>query len=334
LVIGAYVYDAMNRRVRKTITNGGLSGNIPDGTIDYVWLGNQVMEERNPFGGSGSTDTPIKQYIWGTYIDECIQLTTLATLGPQNVPAGSYYLLQDLLYRAMALTDASGAIVEAYDTDAYGNTIIMTANWGSDSATQSAYGANDLVFCGYRYDPETQLYYVRNRTYSPTLGRWIQRDPIGYAGGINLYEYANGRAVVATDSIGMQVAPPIPVPPWLAELLLAFPEIAAIILAAGAVWLLWRLGDCLPGMSNCIREADMVARNCGLDYGPNRGLGLKDKRRCAELHRVQLETDCLWALVKCIFRLWGGFQQPIFGFDNCFKCPNSNPCKRGPGGMV
>ena len=201
-IIALYTYDATNRRVRKYIGNGGATGNIPDGTIDYVWLGNQVMEERNPFGGSGSTDTPIKQYIWGTYIDECIQLTTLATLGPQNVPAGSYYLLQDLLYRAMALTDASGAIVEAYDTDAYGNTIIMTANWGSDSATQSAYGANDLVFCGYRYDPETQLYYVRNRTYSPTLGRWIQRDPIGVAGGINLYEYVNGRAVVALDPTG------------------------------------------------------------------------------------------------------------------------------------
>ena len=28
-----------------------------------------------------------------------------------------------------------------------------------------------------------------NRHYSPALGRWITRDPIGYAGGINLYEY-------------------------------------------------------------------------------------------------------------------------------------------------
>jgi RHS repeat-associated protein len=50
--------------------------------------------------------------------------------------------------------------------------------------------------------PETQLYYVRNRTYSPGIGRWIQRDPIGYSGGINLFEYVGGRAVVAVDPEG------------------------------------------------------------------------------------------------------------------------------------
>ncbi len=58
------------------------------------------------------------------------------------------------------------------------------------------------IFCGYRFDPESQLYYVRNRTYNPVLGRWLQRDPIGYAGGVNLYEYVNGRAVVDFDPSG------------------------------------------------------------------------------------------------------------------------------------
>jgi RHS repeat-associated protein len=51
-------------------------------------------------------------------------------------------------------------------------------------------------------DPETQLYYVRNRTYNPTLGRWVQRDPIGYFGGIDLYEYVNGRAATALGPMG------------------------------------------------------------------------------------------------------------------------------------
>ena len=53
-----------------------------------------------------------------------------------------------------------------------------------------------------RSGPETQLYYVRNRMYNPALGRWVQRDPIGYSGGINLYEYVGGRAVGAIDSTG------------------------------------------------------------------------------------------------------------------------------------
>ncbi len=202
LVIATYLYDAMNRRVRKTVTNGGLTGNIPNGAVDYIYLGNQVVEERS------ASNAPIRQYVWGTYIDECLQLTTLATLGPQSLPAGAYYLLQDLLYRAVALTNASGSIIEAYDTDAYGNTLIFTAPgsdgvWFTDDDTQSSYGVNEIIYCGYRYDPESELYYVRNRTYNPVLGRWLQRDPIGYAGGVNLYEYVGGRATDAVDPDGL-----------------------------------------------------------------------------------------------------------------------------------
>jgi|GEM_PF-1438487 len=213
LVIATYVYDAMNRRARKTVTNGGLTGNIPNGTTDYIWLGSQVLEERN------SSNAPIRQYVWGTYIDECIQLTTLAVLGPQSLPAGAYYLLQDLLYRAVALTNASGAIVEAYDTDAYGNTLIFTSPgadgvWFTDDDVQSTYGANEIIYCGYHYDPESELYYVRNRTYSPPLGRWLQRDPIGYSGGVNLYGYVHGRAVVATDPSGLFDNCPCPGGVW------------------------------------------------------------------------------------------------------------------------
>ncbi len=190
--------------------------------------------------GGGSTDTPMRQYVWRAYpgaaahtrpwastgfrpnnagfgslnIDECIQLTTLAPLGVQSLPAGSYYLLQDLLYRAVALTNSSGQIVEAYDTDAYGNTLIFTGPgadglWFTDDDVQSDYGANNIIYCGYSYDSESQLYYVRNRTYNPGLGRWIQRDPIGYEGGINLYEYVGGATLGWADPDGA-VAIPIP----------------------------------------------------------------------------------------------------------------------------
>ena len=85
-------------------------------------------------------------------------------------------------------------IVEAYDTDAYGNTLIFTGPgadgvWFTDDDVQSNYGANSVIYCGYRFDAETLNYYVRNRIYNPTLGRWIQRDPIGYGGGIDSYGY-------------------------------------------------------------------------------------------------------------------------------------------------
>jgi RHS repeat-associated protein len=101
--------------------------------------------------------------------------------------------------------------------DAYGNTLIFTApdsssNWWSDAAVQSNYGANEIIYCGYRYDPEGPGYYVRNRNYMPFLGRWIQRDPIGYSGGINLYDYVGGRAVVELDPMGTFIRAGIPGP--------------------------------------------------------------------------------------------------------------------------
>jgi RHS repeat-associated protein len=182
--IAAYRYDPLNRRVRKTVMNGGLTGDIPDGTTDYLYGPGtwQVMEERD------KDDRPTKQYIWGLYIDECVLFRALQAIprGPAPaLPPGDYHPLQDLLYRTTALTDKSGAIAEAYDTDAYGNTLAFAApgaggNWWADDALQSDSPANEVLFCGYRLDPATQRYHVRNRSYNPSMGRWMQRDAMTY----------------------------------------------------------------------------------------------------------------------------------------------------------
>ena len=44
--------------------------------------------------------------------------------------------------------------------------------------------------CGYRYDAETENYYVRNRHYSPGHGQWLIRDPLQYIKGANAYQPA------------------------------------------------------------------------------------------------------------------------------------------------
>ncbi len=75
-----------------------------------------------------------------------------------------------------------------------------TPRFSSSSNTSCA---NEIIYCGYCFDSETQLYYVRNRTYNPVLDRWIQRDPIGYQGGINLYEYVGGMAIAGIDPRGL-----------------------------------------------------------------------------------------------------------------------------------
>jgi len=122
----------------------------------------------------------------------------------------------------------------------------------TDDDVQSSYGANEIIYCGYPdhgivimvigaglYDPETRLYYVRNRTYSPTLGRWIQRDPIGYSGGINLYEYVGGRAANKADPNGTQ---PIVIGAGI-----------GFAVACGASW----LADLFSGKSAC-----QITRDC------------------------------------------------------------------------
>jgi RHS repeat-associated protein len=66
-----------------------------------------------------------------------------------------------------------------------------------------------LLFAGYYRDPETGLYHVRNRTLHAQLGRWLERDPIGYdAGDTNLYAYVANRPTVFVDPAGLDVGDP------------------------------------------------------------------------------------------------------------------------------
>jgi RHS repeat-associated protein len=199
--VGEYTYDAMGRRVRKVITNGGITGTLTNGTTDYLYDQNQCVEERD---GSNSHT---KQYIWGVYIDELIQQKTYATTGGGGLAAGEYYPLQDQLYRTTALTDDVGDIVEAYDYDAYGSTLIFKSagtggDWWADDAVTTDSPSCGILFCGYRFDPDAQLYHVRRRTYHPVLGRWLQRDPLIYVDGIGLYEYVKSNPTNRQDFTG------------------------------------------------------------------------------------------------------------------------------------
>jgi RHS repeat-associated protein len=210
-VIGEYVYDANPaRRIRKTVTNEGITEDVPNGTTDFVYAPGtwQVTEERD------DEDAPTKQYLWGTYIDELIQQKTYVETGPQDLVAGDYYPMQDLLYRNTAMTDDSGAIVEVYDTDAYGNTLLITAagtggNFFADDATQSSYSACGIIFCGYQWDAESGLAQVRWRDYNPQYG-WLQRDPIDFVSR-GYYEYCFSQPTGAIDPTGERPSPGRPI---------------------------------------------------------------------------------------------------------------------------
>jgi RHS repeat-associated protein len=84
---------------------------------------------------------------------------------------------------------------------AYGGPSIPRA-LGSVTSGASRFG-NPFAWTGQRYDAGVQLYHFVFRGYSPQLGRWLQRDPIGPKDAINLYLYAKSRPTGLIDPLGL-----------------------------------------------------------------------------------------------------------------------------------
>jgi len=114
----------------------------------------------------------------------------------------TYYYLADGLGSVVAVTDDQGAFVESYEYDPFGNVSIYDGNGAPLS--ESAIG-NPYMFTGRRLDEETGLFYYRARHYDPRIGRFLQRDPIGYIDGMNLYSYSKNNPVSYTDPLGLCV---------------------------------------------------------------------------------------------------------------------------------
>lgn len=66
---------------------------------------------------------------------------------------------------------------------------------------------NQVGYCGYIFNAECGQYHVRHRTYSPELGRWLQRDPLGYVDGLNLYVAFGDSPQVNQDPSGLHDEP-------------------------------------------------------------------------------------------------------------------------------
>jgi RHS repeat-associated protein len=124
----------------------------------------------------------------------------------------AYRVLSDLLYRSVAFVTTGNVVTEAYDIDAYGNTLCYSGpgtdgQWFTDDDVQTNNPINTTIFTGRQYDPESQIYYYRARYYSPQIGRFISRDPLRNAEqrqGPNIYEYVWDNPVNAVDPTGLQ----------------------------------------------------------------------------------------------------------------------------------
>jgi RHS repeat-associated protein len=112
------------------------------------------------------------------------------------------YYCQDANWNVTAVVSASGSVVERYMYAAYGKATVLDEDWEPVTGNESAY-ANEILYAGYRHDPESGMFQVRNRNYHPTLGRWIERDG-GYVDGMSLYQYCRSNPAGMTDPTGLE----------------------------------------------------------------------------------------------------------------------------------
>lgn len=150
-----YGYDALGRRISRV---GDTDGSLQE--TRYLYDGWQVIEEQDASGDTQAT------YVYGLYIDEVLNMRR---------DDRDYYYHTDDLYNVVALTDASGIPVERYEYADYGEATVLDAS-GNFIAAPSI--GSPYLFQGRRLDPETGLYYFRNRYYSAETGRFIQRDSV------------------------------------------------------------------------------------------------------------------------------------------------------------
>lgn len=103
-----------------------------------------------------------------------------------------YYFHNDHLGTPQVLTDKDQNVVWKVNYDPFGNAEIVVEQIEMP-----------LRMPGQYFDSETGYLYNYYRDYDPTLGRYLQSDPIGLGGGLNTYAYVGGNPLSFTDPQGL-----------------------------------------------------------------------------------------------------------------------------------
>ncbi len=123
------------------------------------------------------------------------------TLISMNYQGVEYYYISNLQGDIIGMMDGSGNIVVKYSYDAWGNIVYQ---W---TLITNLDHINPYRYRGYRYDVETNLYYLNARYYDPSIARFISADDVSFisddqAASINLYAYSLNNPVMYSDFSG------------------------------------------------------------------------------------------------------------------------------------
>ena len=184
-----YTYDGFSRLriITKYTWNTGSSAWTQQSQKKFVYDGMQVIQERD------GDDNVVANNIWDGNIGG-LEARIVYDINTPTNPPQKYFYHYDGSGNVTAVTDDSQATVATYDYDAYGNLLNSSGTYASQ---------NPWRFSTKYYDDGSGLYYYGYRFYSPGLGKWINRDPIGENGGVNLYGFVYNEPSNYVDDFGM-----------------------------------------------------------------------------------------------------------------------------------